>query len=302
MTAPDKKITGIIYLFITIMLFSTFEVTSKILGRCMHPVQITSSRFLIGGLVLLPLCLYTIKKNRLKLNPADYMYIGLLGFINIVVSMGLIQLGLVYANASVSAALFSINPLFVVIFSRIILDEKITVSKILGLALGSAGVFILFIDSVQGKTSTLYGLVLILAAAVTFALYTVLGKKVTSRNNLGSLVVTTISFLAGSVMLIPLQAALGIPLIPDAGSVLPYLMYMSIGVTGMAYVFYFEGLSRTGAGSGSMMYFAKPALASVLAVIVLHESVSISLAAGIAVIAAGIFCSQFGSVRTGSSE
>jgi drug/metabolite transporter (DMT)-like permease len=282
---------GLIFLVITIMLFSTFEVTSKYLAPYMEPTQITFTRFLVGGLVLLPLTMIRMKRKHVHPELKDIMSWIVLGFINVVVSMGLIQLGLVYANASVSAALFSINPLFVLVFARFLLHERITGNKILALILGIAGIIILSLDSIRHKTATLGGLLLILGAAVCFALYTVLGKKLI-HGQTDSLIITTFSFLAGSLFMIPLEGVLGVPLFPNIAPVIPQFLYMAVAVTGIAYVLYFEGLSRLEAGAGTMLYFAKPALASVIAVMLLGESISFSLILGIAVIACGIFLSQ----------
>ena len=286
-----SRAAGIACLSMTIALFSTFEVTSKFLSPHMSPVQITFSRFLIGGLILLPFAVLRMKRRAIGLTPRDLGNCALLGFVNIVVSMGLIQLGLVYANASICAVLFSVNPLFVVIFAKILLGERITPQKVAGLACGVIGVVVLFFDSVSSKTSTWQGLVLILGSAVFFALYTVMGKKIIN-GRLDSLIVTAVSFLAGSLFLVPVMLLLGVPFVPDYRPVAAELLYMSIAVTGIAYVLYFEGLSRLEAGAGSMLYFAKPALASVLAIAILGERPGVNLLAGIAVIAAGIFLSQ----------
>jgi drug/metabolite transporter (DMT)-like permease len=282
---------GILYLVLTILLFSTFEVTSKFLSPHMGPTQITFYRFFIGGFVLLPFALIQIKKKKVKLTFLDFIKFSALGIVNIVISMGLIQLGLVYTNASVCAVLFSINPLFVMFFARIMLDEKITITKVIGLLLGVIGIVTLFMDSISKKTSTVLGLVLILVSSICFAFYTVLGKKIIT-NKIDSLIVTTFSFLIGSGVLIPIQVGMNIPLLPDVSKVIPQLLYMSIIVTGLAYVTYFEGLSRLEAGAGSMLYFAKPALASILATCILHEKISINLVFGIVIIAFGIFIAQ----------
>jgi drug/metabolite transporter (DMT)-like permease len=231
-------------------------------------------------------------KEKIKLTFHDYINMSFLGLVNIVVSMGLIQYGLLYANASVCAILFSINPLFVVIFARLIEKEKITANKLIGLFLGIAGVILLFYDSLHNKTSNIVGLLLILSSAICFSFYTVMGKRITNHMQIGSLIVTSISFIIGSILLIPIRIINGDSLIPDTSGILLYVLYMSIVVTGIAYVFYFNGLSIIGAGLGSMMYFAKPALASLLSVIILGEIFTINMIVGIIIIGIGIFSSQ----------
>ena len=292
MFTKNAKLEGIINLILAIALFSTFEVTSKIIGQKMSPNQITFTRFFIGGLVLLPFAIIKIKTTKIKLKIHDYVNMGILGIVNIVISMGLIQFGLLYTNASVCAILFSINPLFVVLFARIMEKEKITINKIIGLLLGIIGVILLFYDSINKKTSNILGLILILSSAICFSFYTVLGKKITNQMKIGSLITTSISFLFGSIALIPICIVSKDSVIPNTEGILVYVLYMSIIVTGIAYVFYFNGLSKIGAGLGSMMYFAKPALASIFSVIILGEVISLNMIFGIVIIGVGIFISQ----------
>ncbi|MBN1500291.1 MAG: EamA family transporter [Spirochaetes bacterium] len=285
------KTAGLFYLMVTIFLFSTFEVTSKYLSPFMLPTQITFIRFFIGGIFLLPFAVSRMIRKNISLSIADILKMVFLGIVNIVFSMGLIQLGLVYTNASICAVLFSINPLFVIIFAKLLIGEKITAAKITGLGFGISGLAVLFYDSRMNGSSDFYGLVLILLAAICFAFYTVAGKKIINHR-IDSLIVTAFSFLAGSLIMIPFQAVLKIPVIPDMSKIIPQVIYMSVFVTGIAYYTYFEGLSQLEAGAGSMLYFAKPALASIFAVILLHERISLNLFAGILIIGSGIFISQ----------
>ena len=291
MVQNKSELIGIIYLIITILLFSTFEVTSKLISIYMSSTQITFVRFFIGGIVLLPFTIYRIIIKKIHLGVKSFLSFLLLGVVNIVISMGLVQLGLIYTNASVSAVIFSINPLFVVIFARFLLNENMTKNKIFGICLGVVGVIILFIGRLTDQKMSLIGMLLVLCASICFAFYTVIGKRIINYKY-DSLITNTFSFLLGSICLIPIQLFIHVPIIPEISLIIPQVLYMSIFVTGIAYVLYFEGLSRLDTGAGSMMYFAKPAVASLLAVIILHEHISAILLIGMVVIAIGIFVAQ----------
>lgn len=142
---------------------------------------------------------------------------SLLGFVNIVVSMGLIQYGLLYATASTSAVIFSSNPVFVALFAWLILNEKIDRTKVVGMVIGIAGVIILFSDRLGISFASAAGPLLIIGSAVVFALYTVLGKRLTIKGT-DSLVMTSLSFIAGSLMLLPAMLIMEIPVMTfDAG-------------------------------------------------------------------------------------
>lgn len=294
MGKPGSEAVGVLCLAATILLFSSFEVTSKLLSPPLAPLQITLSRFAIGGLALLPFALGRMARRGWRLTGRAAAGAALLGFVNIVVSMGLVQLGISYSSASASAALFSANPLLVVFFARPLLGERITAAKIGGAVLGLSGAAIILGGGFSAGTRDGLGLLLVAGAAAAFALYTVLGKRIIAASGLDSLAVTAFSFVAGSAMLVPIMLAAGVPLVPDAAPVLPQLLYMSLAVTGLAYVLYFEGLSRLEAGAGSMLYFAKPALAAIIAALVLGEKPGWPLFLGMLVIASGILLSLRG--------
>ena len=58
------------------------------------------------------------------------------------------------------------------------------------------------------------------------------------------------SFLFGSLMTIPLLLLLDIPVFQFDVTILPQILYLSIFVTGIAYLTYFMGLAQAGASKG----------------------------------------------------
>jgi drug/metabolite transporter (DMT)-like permease len=281
-----------IFLLITVVLFSTFEVTGKLLSG-LHPLQITLYRFLIGGIFLLPFAIKKIIAEKVRITFKMSADFALLGFINIVVSMGFIQYGVAMTNASTAAAIFSANPVIVAVFASVILKEKITFQKIAGIFFGVFGVAILFYDKFDLAGMSWQGPLYVVIAAVFFALYTVLGKKASAES--GSLIMNAFSFLIGSVMLVPLMLVMKVPLVSMTPALVPGILYMGIVVSGLAYLFYFIGLENVDASTGSLVYFLKPVMASVFSVIILHEVLKPAFFIGTAVVLLGI-----GAVNAGS--
>lgn len=282
-----KQLRGFIFLVITVILYSTFEVTCKLIGPRLHPLQISFFRFLSGGLVLLPFAIYQLKKQRVAISKRFIFDMFILGFVNIVVSMGLIQFGLLYTNASTSAVIFSSNPVFVALFAAVLLKEKVTQEKLIGMAIGICGVFILFFDKIDLSSISITGPGLVLLAAVVFALYTVLGKMLTLQGT-DSLVMTSFSFITGSILLLPILLVLNIPVLTIDQTILPHLLYLGIVVSGIAYMCYFYGLADVNTSTGALVYFVKPALAAVFSVLILHETLNANFYIGTVVILAAM--------------
>ena len=114
---------GTICIVLTAIAFGTMEISLKIAGTAFTPFQLTFLRFLVGGLLLMPLALRDMKKRHIHLNRSDIAYLAVLGLVNICFSMILFQIGVNMANAGLAAIVFSSNPVFVMIFSYFIIHE-----------------------------------------------------------------------------------------------------------------------------------------------------------------------------------
>jgi len=280
-----------LYIFFTVFLFSTLEVTGKLIGADFSPVAITAFRFLLGGIFFLPLAILQIRKERLRLKLKDVALMGALGVLNVVIAMLCLQYAIYYGEASVSAILISVNPIFVAFFAYLILQENMKLSKILGLLFGLLGVFLIIRSESQTPSAAinpLFGVVFGLIASVTFGLFTVLAKKYSLRY--GVMVMNCVSFFVGSFVLILLALCFGVNLTFDPTiQNISFIAYLGFFVSGIAYLAYFEGLKKVPTGIGAMFFFLKPILASVLAFIFFKEQLTVWQYVGIAIVFWGIF-------------
>lgn len=294
--------SGYIYIVLTTIIFSTMEIALKLVSGVFNPIQLTFTRFFIGGLFLIPFAVRALGKKKSSVSIRDLYYFAFLGFAGIVVSMILYQLAVQNTKASVVAVLFSCNPVFVTIFAFFFLKEAIRKNNILALILEVAGSLII-INPLNVKLSTL-GITLTIASTLTFALYGVFGKKRCAK--FSGAVVTCFSFLFGALeMLIliglsnitPVSAWLSsnglamfsaIPLFKGYSlSVLPIVVYICIVNSGIGYACYFWAMEKTSAKTTSLVFFFKPILAPVLALILLHEVIPFNMLVGILFILLG---------------
>lgn len=307
---------GYLYIAMSTILFSTMEIALKTIGGQFHPIQLTLSRFLIGGIFLLPVALSALKKRGITLSASDIRAFAGLGFVGVVCSMICYQLSLLHVQASVVAVLFSSNPVFVTFFAFVFIHEAIYRRNIAALILEILGIIII-INPLHIQLD-MTGILFVLLSTIAFALYGVLGKKKCST--LGGVVVTCGSFLLGSAEMLLLTALSHIPAVSGAlasGSLslfssIPLLsgytasnigtfLYIAIGVTGMGYVCYFMAMEVTSASTASLTFFFKPALAPILAMIILKESIPFNMLAGILCILAGSIVSLYPSLTKGAS-
>ncbi|HOO34168.1 MAG TPA: EamA family transporter [Thermotogota bacterium] len=276
------------YLFwiITLVLFSSLEVVSKPIMGQIDPFTMTFLRFFIGGLFLFILTLFTRRKTDVKMEKKDLLYVILVGCLNCIISMTLLQLSVKSGNASSAAVLISTNPIFTALFARFIAGERLSRKKLIGIGLGLGGILTFSFGMLEGDS--LIGIVYGLSAAVTFALYSVLMKKPVKKY--GSLRCTAYSGLFPSLIYGVALAASGnmnIPLLDLQGWLI--VLYLGIFVTGIAYFTMLESIKRIGASNTMRLFYVKPVLASILAVLFLGEALGVLKITGMAIIIFSLF-------------
>lgn len=294
MKTPEqkKRRAGYAYLLLTIFLFSTYEVVSKHIAGKVDPIQINCLRFLIGGAFLFAVAAI---KREVAVSFRDFLLCALAGVLNVVISMGLFNIGLALKGSSVAACtvLFACNPVFVSLFASAFDGERMTARKLVAMALCVAGTVLVSFERLRAGFATeggagtgLAGPLLAVSSAIVFALYTVLAKRISART--GSLRMNAWAFLSGGVALLALLPVLGRPVFAFDYSAAGWVAYLGVFVSGLAYLTYFKGLTIAGAGKGSLVFFLKPVLATALAVAFLGESVNPFVIAGAALILSGI--------------
>lgn len=293
---------GYRYIVFSTILFSTMEVALKIFSAQFNPIQMNFLRFMIGSMILLPLARKGIRDRNVSLEKKDYLFFALTGFICIVVSMVLYQMAIEFAPASTIAVLFSCNSVFVVLFAHFLLGEKIYRHTVITILLSMAG--ILAIISPFDFSNRFTGIVLTMLSAITFAFYIVVGSSRSKKY--GGLAFTCFSFVFGSIQMLILILLTNIapiaefiirsgfntfayvPVISgiDLHSIVS-LIYVGVFVTGLGYAFYFMAMEATSAATASLVFFIKPVLAPIFALLILREPIVFSKTIGILLIVVG---------------
>lgn len=296
---------GYLYIAIAVVMFTSFEVVLKFIAGQINPIQLTLCRFAIGFVFLLPVALHNLKKRGERLDRGSVAYFALLGFVGIALCMPILQMAVSYTGSSVSALMFSCNPVFVAFLAYFMLKEPIKPRHIAALALEIIGTVVII--SPWNTKLNMTGVALALLSTLLFSLYGVMGKKKVAR--FGGAVVTCFSFLFGSLIMLAFILISYIPPVAEAFrniglesfanipvfagytlANLPYVFFVSVGVAGIGFCAYFLAMEYQPASVVSLVYFFKPALSPLLAWAVHGEEISLNMMAGIILIVAGSLC------------
>lgn len=277
-----KKVYTLV--IVTAFLFGSMEVACKVGGAELDPFQLTFLRFAIGGLILLPFAVAEMKRRGVRLHARDLLMLAGVGTLGIPVSMVLFQLSIMSSNASTVSVLICTSPFFVMLFAHIFTEEKLNRYKLRVLGIALIGiVFMLRPWDVQ-QGNSMFGMLLMLLAALTFGGYTVAGKVLVKR--MGLMAQTSLSFLFGSFVLLLVILLMGRPVLAGVADNLPIVLYVGIMVTGIGYFCYFKSIELSDAATGSFAFFLKPAIAPVLAAVILRETILWNTFVGIGLILA----------------
>ena len=275
------------FVVLTAFLFGTMEVACKAAGSQLDPFQLTFLRFAIGGLILLPFAVGELKKNSVILSVKDILTLAGVGALGIPISMVFFQLGVMNSNAATASVLMCINPFFTMVFAHFFTEEKLNRNKFIVLAIGLAGIVFMIKPWNIQEGNTVLGIIYMLLAAIFFGAYTVAGKV--SVQKMGIMAQTSISFILGSLILLIIILITGKPVIEGVTDNIILVMYVGIFVTGMGYFSYFMAIKKSDAATGSLAFFIKPAIAPVMAVIFLKETILWNTYIGIGLILAASY-------------
>ena len=301
----NRSRSGYIFIVLCAVIFSTMEVMLKTVHGVFAPMQITCLRFLVGGVLLIPFAMRSIRKKNAVLTRKDLGFFACAGFLCVVIAMSLYQMSVTYTRASIVAVIFSCNPIFVTVLAHFLLHEEIHKNHIIALILELTAALII-IDPIHASLDPTGALLAILSAAM-FSFYSVFGKKRTPR--FGGIAVTCLSFLFGAAELVALllfgrtaagaslYGAMGLKIFIDVPlfeniplSALPALLYICCINSAAGFVCHMMAMEKTSAQEASLIFFLKPIIAPIFALIFLKEEIPLNMIVGIVCFLAGSLC------------
>lgn len=280
-------------IFLAAILFATMEVALKTGGKNLDPVQLTFLRFALAAIVLGPFAVAETKKSGYKFNKNDMIWMSLVGVLGIGISMLSFQYGVNGTNAHTAASIMGLNPLFTMVIANAFTSEKMDRLRGVAFALGIIAIILLARPWDVQEGNTHIGILLMLVSVITFAVYTVMGKRSIAR--IGTYTQTSIGFVAGCLVLLIVMIATGRPVVDGVAENWGAVLYTGICVTGIGYWAYFTAIKNSDATTGSIVFFIKPIIAPFFAVLVLHERVALTTVAGLCVLVCASFITLYDS-------
>ena len=274
---------------LTCLIWSTVWLFIKIGVRDVAPVSFAAMRLVIAILVMVPVTLAS--RTPLPEAPRDWRLIAGTGVILLGLNYALLNWGLQYVSSGLTAVLQAMTPAFALVFSHYLLhDEPMTVRKVAGLAMGIAGVGVIFWDQLSfGGHRSFEGAVTVTLGAVCVAFAYVMIRR--RGRHLAPSVITSGQMVAAFVPL-TIYASLveGNPLaIEWTTSALGSVVYLALAGSVLAAWLNYWLLSRVGAVNLLIMGLVEPVIAILLGAWILGESMTPRALVGGVVILASVW-------------
>lgn len=272
-------------------------VVSKMVLDVVPPLTLVVIRFAIALPVLGLWHALTEAGAGNRLTWRAFLGLAPVGFVGFCLSLGAQFAGTRLSSASLGAVITSATPAFVVPCALLVLGERPTVARVAGLILASLGVIIVVNPGedggAQGAQAAL-GAALLVLAAFTWALYSVLVKRHTQAG-VSALSITLGVTAWGIAFDAPFAAieAAG----SGVGAITPLIvagmLYLGVVSTAVAFYLWNKGFELLDANTAALCFFAQPLVGAALGAALLHEPLGVGFLTGGVLIAVGAIISQF---------
>ncbi len=270
--AMNRSAVGIASGLAAASIWGGMYVVSKAVLDIIPPFALIVLRLLLGGLTLAVILAFRRRSSPMS---AVFWRVFGVGVIGYGISLGFQFVGTKLSTASNGALVTSATPAFVLVFAAVILAERITLRRLIALALASLGV----VAVIDPRTASLdpslfWGNVALLAAALTWALYSVLIRVIT--RNLDVLSATFVAFLGGLPIAIPasIWEARYSPIGKITPAVVLGVLFLGIISTALAMVLWNVAFTWLEAGPASLTFFAQPVVGTLLGWAFLGEQIT----------------------------
>lgn len=275
---------------LTIIVWGTTFISTKILLDDFKPVEILFFHFVMGLIALLLVYPRRLKGTS-KQQELIFVAAGLCG---ICLYYLLENIALTYTMASNVGVIISIAPFFTALLSHLFLkEEKPRANFFIGFAVAMAGIFLISFNGSKLELNPAGDLLALLAAFI-WACYSVLTKKI-SGYGYHTILTTRRIFCYGILFMIPTLFLLDfkLELARFANPIYLFnIIFLGLGASALCFVTWNFAVKVLGAVKTSIYIYMVPVITVVTSVVILHEKITALAAVGTALTLAGLLLSE----------
>jgi drug/metabolite transporter (DMT)-like permease len=254
------------------------------------PVTLSFLRWGLAFLIILPMAWKHLKRdwNAIRESLGTMIFLSVTG----IAAFNTLQYwALEHTQALNTLLLQSAAPLFVAIWSLILLGVRLTPAQALGVALSMTGLLVILLHGDLTALAAIEfnkGDIIFTVALAIFGVYSVMSLK---RPNIHGLSFGAFTFGCGAACLIPLWTfeLFSRPVMELDGTNLLSLLYVAVFPSTLAYLCFNRGVQLIGANRAAPFFHLVPAFGSAMAIVFLGEQPQLFHVIGFALVLTGVF-------------
>jgi len=262
--------------------FGTTGTAQSLLGKNISPLAIGSTRLFLGAIALTLLAHRTNIQEKVRIARGN-LIVSVFG-------MAIYQLAFFSAVKLTGVAISTLTalgsaPVFTGIVAYLVVRERPTRTWFIATLLTTAG--ILLLNAHHGKTTfNIFGVFLALLSGLGFAIFNVV-SRISLNAGVTPAQLMAKTFQWAAIVVFPFCFIDGVAWIATMKGA-SLVLWLGLVATGIGYTLYGYGLKRVHSSTASTLVLSEPATATLLAVVVLGNSLTTSSWLGIATIIAGL--------------
>ncbi len=296
-----NQLTGHLAALLTIFIWGTTFISTKILLADFQPLEILVLRFLLGFFALLIVCPKSLGKTT-KRQEGMFALAGLCG---VCLYYLLENIALTCTMASNVGVIVSVSPFFTALLTPFFFRGAEAIGRrfFVGFLVAMTGIFLI---SFQGSALEVSpkGDLLSLLAAIIWAFYALLTKQL-GEFGFPTVLVTRRIFFYGLLFMLPTLPLFGFS--PDLTRladpvILGNLLFLGLGASALCFVTWNFSVKTMGAVKTSLYIYVVPVVTVVCSMLVLHEFLTPLAWLGVGLTLSGLFLSQQRSPQTKQAQ
>ncbi len=287
----NKHTTGHLLALLTIIIWGTTFISTKILLIDFSPIEILFFRFIMGLVALM-----IVYPHRMRVgNRKHELYFAAAGLCGVTLYYLLENIALTFTMASNVGVICSLAPFFTALISYFFLkEEPLRINFFLGFVVAMAGLFLISFSGASNFQINPLGDILAIAATIVWAVYSVLTRKISSFGY-NTLQTTRKMFFYGILLMLPtlflFDFKLGLERFANPVNLFNFI-FLGLGASALCFVTWNFAVKVLGAVKTSIYIYIIPVITVITSVIVLDEKITWLAAIGTALTLAGLFLSE----------
>jgi len=302
---PKSKLIPYLEAIFTVVVWGGTFIATKIALQEVSPATIVWLRFAMGVVILGATVL--MRKQFAIPEKGEWLYFALLGFIGVTFHQWLQANGLITAQATTTAWIVATTPIFIALLGWLMLKEKLNWIQVGGIAAAALGVLLIVSKGNLGALFTgkegSIGDLLVLISAPNWAIYTVLSRRELARHPAARMMfyVMLLGWLFTNIWIFGFGPGLSeIHNITLKGWVA--ILVLGIFGSGLAYIAWYDALQALPASQLGVFLNIEPLVTTLLAALLLNESITLLVLLGGGIIILGIYLVNWRAVASPRKE